>query len=128
MPICSYDVGTLFLIELANESFSGSVKGTVDPSSTSLSIIQRRRLYDCDEKMIRDFVLSSAVVRVTGRVEKIQAYLEHKEESRHNPQGIGKFGLLNEGDIAGLPSYMALRHSGDAAFDKKGVTTEWMSP
>jgi hypothetical protein len=30
--------------------------------------------------------------------------------------------------MAGLPSFMALRHGGDVAFDKKGVTTEWMSP
>jgi hypothetical protein len=128
MPIRTYDLATLFLLQQAQNSFSGKIEGRIDLDRKSLSIIQRRRLYDCDDQMIADFIFSSAVIRVTGRVEKIQAYLVHKKRSSLNAPKNSSVGLLNESDAAGLPSFMALLHSGDAAFDRKGVTTEWMSP
>jgi hypothetical protein len=128
LPIRSYDVSTLFVLNQAQASYQKTENGRTRDDKAKEYTIERRCLVHCTEEMVHDFVLSSAAMRTTGKVEKIKTYLEHKDTSFGDEGNAGFYALLTSTDASGLPAYMALLHSGDAAIDKKCVMSDWMSP
>jgi hypothetical protein len=85
------------------------------------------QISDVSEQVLKDIIITSLIVRTTGRVEHLREYLEFTSA---NSNGVSWKRMFNESDCRFLPLFIAAS-SGDrdsaAAYIKKGSMTAWLT-
>ena len=115
VPIRTMDTTTLELLLMARSTFKECDPKLLPKELQGRRLLFRPRLATMDGSKLRRFVLSSAILRVTGRVMHLRDYFRHLEGDAYKPNTTR---LFDVSDIELLPVFMALANGGDEHFEK----------
>ena len=123
-PIRTYDLGTQFQRECANSSHPllfGHDQSTGDYGMPALSELHRN--------VVKDLLLTTLIVRTTGRVEHLREYLEYTEQhAAENNRGWKR--LFQSSDCRLLPLYISsssAKRDATEAYVQKESMSPWLS-